>query len=53
MFNNFPNFKGVMQNAGTDILSYTLSQVNLLSTYTDWCLNQEPLKSHVKEMFDK
>ena len=49
-FQNFPNFATVIQNE-TFLLYYTLGQVNLLSSYTEWCLNQPELKVHIDEMF--
>jgi hypothetical protein len=50
-FNNFPYFGTSFQNITGGPIQYSLKQVNLLSTYTDWYLNQEPLKSHVQKMF--
>jgi hypothetical protein len=49
-FQNFPNFSFGMQNI-PDLLYYTLGQVNLLSSYTEWCLSQPELKVHIDEMF--
>jgi len=50
-FNNFPNYEVAFQNLDKGMLNLTLSQINLLSSYTDWCLNQPELKSIVEEMF--
>ena len=50
LFANFPIFSYIMQTSPY-LLYYTLEQVNLLSSYTDWCLNQPELKVHVDEMF--
>ena len=50
-FNNFPRYKTFFQNLNFGIISLTLQQFNLLSTYTDWCLNQPELKTQVQQMF--
>ena len=50
LFANFPNFSYLMQTSPY-LVYYSLEQVNLLSSYTDWCLNQPELKVHIDEMF--
>jgi hypothetical protein len=50
-FSNFPNYRTFFQNLNLGVISLTLSQFNLLSTYTDWCLNQPELKAEVQKMF--
>jgi len=50
-FNNFPNYSTLLQNPNMGILSLTLPQINILSTYTDWCLNYPELKNHIDQMF--
>ena len=50
-FNNFPHFSTSFQNITGGGIQFSLEQINLLSTYTDWYLNQEPLKSHIDQMF--
>ena len=50
-FNNFPNYSTFLQNPHMGALSLTLPQINILSTYTDWCLNHTDLKKHIDEMF--
>lgn len=37
--NNFPHYKTTFQNFGS-LCSYTREQINLLSYYTQWCLNK-------------
>jgi hypothetical protein len=49
-FNNFPNYATLFQNT-EGAINLKLSQVNLLSTYTDWCLYQHPIKEMIEEMF--
>ena len=51
LFSNFPNYKTFFQNLNLGIISLTFEQSNLLSTYTDWCLNQPELKKNVEQMF--
>jgi len=51
LFKNFPGYKTFFQNFNLGIISLTFEQSNLLSTYTDWCLNQPELKKNVQEMF--
>ena len=48
---NFPWYKTFFQNTNLGIVSLTISQFNLLSTYTDWCLNQSEIKTHVQQLF--
>jgi hypothetical protein len=50
-FNNFPNYLTFLQNPHMGAMSLTLPQINILSTYTDWCLNYPELKKHIDEMF--
>lgn len=50
-FNNFPNYATFFPNLNMGGISLTLSQTNLLSTYTDWCLNQPELKTHIDQLF--
>lgn len=51
LFNNFPIYKTFFQNASLGVIDLTLGQSNLLSTYTDWCLNQPEVKVHVNQLF--
>ena len=50
-FNNFPNYLTSFQNLNLGGVSLTLSQINLLSSYTEWCLNQQPLKGIIQQMY--
>jgi hypothetical protein len=50
-FNKFPNYDVAFHNFEKGMLYLSLSQINLLSSYTDWCLQQPELKKHVMEMF--
>lgn len=50
-YNNFPNFGVFFQNPSRGIIGFTPDQVNLLSTYTDWSLNQPSLQSNVFSIF--
>lgn len=38
-YNNFPNYKMMFENDGS-VLELFPTQVNLLSTFTDWCLSK-------------
>ena len=49
-FNNFPNYLTILQNNNPGVVSLTLEQTNLLSIYTEWCLEQEPLKENILDM---
>lgn len=51
-FNNFPNYLTFFQNLNKGVTSLTLPQINLLSSYTDWCLQQPELKKHIIEMYN-
>ena len=51
--NDFPNYEVAFQNLDKGMLYYTLPQINILSSYTDWCLQQPELKKHVFEMLEK
>lgn len=44
-FDSFPTYS-VLE------LAPSLGKVNILSSYTDWCLNQPELKPHIVEMFN-
>jgi hypothetical protein len=50
-FNKFPNYDVAFHNFEKGMLYLSLSQINILSSYTDWCLQQPELKKHVMEMF--
>ena len=50
-FNNFPNYATAFHNLKKGLIHLTQSQTNLLSSYTDWCLNQQPLRSIIEEMY--
>lgn len=52
-FNKFPLYSTFFQNIGKDIINLSLEQVNLLSTYCEWCLYQPELKVHIDDMFKK
>jgi hypothetical protein len=52
LFNYFPNYKTLFQNVNFGGITLTLEQINLLSTYTEWCLLQPELKSHIQEMYN-
>lgn len=51
LFNKFPSYNVFFQNINSGVVYLTLEQTNLLSSYTDWCLNQEPLKTNIIEMY--
>lgn len=48
---NFPCFSTSMQNSDLGLLTLTLEQVNLLSTYAEWSLNTPHIKAIVNHMF--
>jgi hypothetical protein len=49
---NFPNYKTLFNNPKRGIWEYDNIQVNLLSCYTEWCLEQENLKKHILEIYN-
>ena len=51
LFSNFPVYKTFLQNKNLGIVSLTLNQFNILSTYTDWCLNEPEIKAEIQKMF--
>ena len=48
---HFPNYATAFQNPTIGPISLTLKQINLITTYTEWSLYQEPLCSIIKQMF--
>ena len=52
LFNYFPNYKTLFQNVNFGGVTLTLEQINMLSTYTEWCLLQPELKIHIQQMYN-
>jgi hypothetical protein len=52
-FINFPYFPTMNANGiWHDIFYLSLEQVNLMSSYTEWCLQQPELQAHIQNMYE-
>ena len=49
-FSKFPNYETIQANLLEGGLELTRVQINLLSSYTDWCIQQPDLQKHVREI---
>jgi hypothetical protein len=49
-FANFPGYSTVLPNLYTGMIQLTNTQVNLLSTFTEWCMLHPSLRPHVIEL---
>jgi len=51
-FSNFPNYRTAFASPLLRVIELTKIQINLLSTYTDWCISQPEVEKHVKELLN-
>jgi hypothetical protein len=49
-YSNFPNFKTLVDQPLQGVINLTGFQINLLSSYTEWCIQQPELSKHIIEL---